>query len=364
MVPSSVDIPRSYQTQFVKLLSSNEDIDAYEDLVRTIFSELGIRSYKIFLYDYRQRDREWIVVRLDRDLTSHTSFYHYDQELAARVSIPSIYQPAYRNYESIVRAILEVVYLKELKTQKIDVSLLKKDLHLAAKMQRLLIPKKLYSNERFYASGIYHPHQQVGGDFYDVYAINDHEVGFCIGDISGKGVNAAIVMANFQALMKTILASENSLEPVIKKINQKMYELTEGEKFLTLFIGVYNQNDRRLVYVNCGHLPIAFYNQTEFEWLEKGTTIIGAFEKLPEIEVGEIILQGPTNLLLYTDGILNLNFDDEPFLSFPELKKVLLEDCKDKTPDQVIEYFQQGIHMIDVEEELKDDISMLAIQLK
>ncbi len=353
----------NYMQSIIDRISANADIDSYEELTRTIFSDAKIVNYSIAIYDYRHKPKEWIYVKLSNENAIHTFFLHYEKDISARVSIPSSYQFQYKNIETAIKAIIEIVYLKNIKEQKIDTTLLIKDLELAAKMQRLLIPKKLYGNAQFKAAGLYKPNNQVGGDFYDVYPINEGEIGFCIGDISGKGVNAAIVMANYQAFAKSILSSERTLEPVINRINAKMFQLTEGEKFLTLFIGVYNMKSKRLVYANCGHLPVAYYNETEFEWLDKGTTIIGAFENLPFIEIGKIYLTSASKLFLYTDGALNLNFDHEPLLSFSELKYVLQKECLSKTPDEIMSFFDEGIKSIDVEEELRDDITMLAIEL-
>jgi sigma-B regulation protein RsbU (phosphoserine phosphatase) len=347
----------------VDLISTNAEMDDYENLLRTIFSHAGILTYQISLYDYRGKDREWVVVKLDKLAPIHTYFLHYDKDIAARVSIPSTCQEKFKKQEKLVKAIIEHCYLKAIKHQKIDNQLMRKDLALAARMQGLLIPKNLHNSDQFKSAGLYRPNYQVGGDFYDVYPINENEIGFCIGDISGKGVNAAIIMANFQALAKTILVSEKTLEPVIERINEKMFHLTDGEKFITLFLGVYNTKARRLVYANCGHLPIPLFNGEEFQWLEKGSTIIGAFEKLPSIEVGKVYIKDSMKLFLYTDGALNLNFDHEPLLSFNELKYVLQNECANKSPKEIVAFFDEGINSIDVEEDLKDDISILAIEL-
>ena len=356
-------VETNFNQALLDLIASNASLDQYENLTRSIFSQAGILTYTIAIYDYKGKDKEWIHVKLDRENAIHTYFLHYDEDLSARISIPSSNQEKYRKNEKLIKALIEHVYLKKIKVQKIDNTLLRKDLELASKMQRLLIPKTLFNSKDFKAAGLYKPHSQVGGDFYDVYPINEKEIGFCIGDISGKGVNAAIIMANFQALAKTILVSERTLEPVIERINAKMYELTEGEKFITLFLAVYNIEAKRLVYANCGHLPIALYNENEFEWLEEGTTIIGAFNSLPFIEIGKRYLTQSAKLFLYTDGALNLNFDHEPLLSFNELKYVLQNQCANKSVEEIIEFFNNGIKSIDVEDEMHDDISMLSIEL-
>jgi hypothetical protein len=88
-----------------------------------------------------------------------------------------------------------------------------------------------------------------------------------------------------------------------------------------------------------------------------------AFEKLQFLEYGTKMITENTKLFLYTDGLLNLNYDHEEFLSFKELKYVLQKECVHAKTEEVISFFERGINSIDVEEDLKDDISMLAIEI-
>ena len=86
----------------------------------------------------------------------------------------------------------------------------------------------------------------MGGDYYDVIQLSEDEVGFCIADVSGKGISAAILMSNFQANLRALFTQEISLKQLVCKLNNRVLESANGEKFITLFIAKYNYPERNL----------------------------------------------------------------------------------------------------------------------
>ena len=93
---------------------------------------------------------------------------------------------------------------------------------------------------------------------------------FCIGDISGKGVAAALLMANFQASFRSLARSMNFLDEMVIELNNRVNEITQGEKFVTFFVCRYNYNSRKLQYVNAGHTPPILLHKNEVIHLEEG----------------------------------------------------------------------------------------------
>lgn len=345
----------------IRLLSEQTSLTELERFIGRTLIEAGVTSYKLAWLDEQKRETSWLehqyhfqfqtkkefISYLKRDIL--VSYYNTDNDISH--ILPSI------------RALAVHIYLSTAYRTKNDRRYMHQDLELAAKMQQMLVPKNLYCNKSFCASGLYVPNYQVGGDFYDVIPINEYKLGFCIGDISGKGINAAIIMAHFIGFIRSTLIRDIKLEEAIKLINAKMYELTEGEKFITLFLGVYNTIDGRLVYINSGHPPIPIYDAQETLWLETGTTLLGMFQELPFIELGKLHLQNKKQLLLYTDGLLNLTIDHEPFLSTHELSYILHHDCLGKSPHEITDYFREKVKGINVAEDLQDDISILAVEI-
>lgn len=349
-----------FSKEIVRAIAEDNSLENFQILLESLLKSLHISIYK-FVWLTEKRDEElWFENEYIYRFDVKKYFISFqDSEIALLY-----YKSDTEVKEDSIDALVIHCFLKfkkqDLNTQK---SYIHQDLSLAAKMQQFLVPKNLYCNASFCASGLYIPNYQVGGDFYDVIPINDYKIGFCIGDISGKGINAAILMSYFIGFIRSTLLTNLNLEDTVRIINSKIYELTNGEKFITLFLGIYNVEDQRLVYINSGHVPIPLYHHDHLEWLETGTTILGAFQDLPFIDLGKIKINIKHHLFLYTDGLLNLNIDHKPFLSKSELSYLLQNECKDLNPHEISDYFRTKSKTISVEEELKDDISVLAISL-
>ncbi|GAH85372.1 unnamed protein product, partial [marine sediment metagenome] len=139
---------------------------------------------------------------------------------------------------------------------------IKKELELASKMQTMLIPdnRELPQNNKIFVTGFYLPHYDVGGDYYDCILLNEEEIGFCIADVSGKGISAALLMSNFQANLRALFTHEISLVSLVEKLNERVIHSAAGEKFITLFVARYNYNTKILQYINAAHNPPVLYN--------------------------------------------------------------------------------------------------------
>lgn len=182
-----------------------------------------------------------------------------------------------------------------------------KELEVAREMQKLLFPSELPSNKKMDISARYIPRHAIGGDYYDFIPLGDEEYILCIADVSGKGISAALLMANFQATIRTVLKYQKfELSFLMEELNKKVVHATKGEKFITFFIAHYNAFTSELKYVNAGHNhPILFQNN-EVIMLDQGCTGLGMLDELPTIQVGKIKLNPNTTLVLYTDGIVEL----------------------------------------------------------
>ncbi|MCS6991350.1 MAG: serine/threonine-protein phosphatase [Chitinophagales bacterium] len=199
----------------------------------------------------------------------------------------------------------------------------KAELEMAGQMQTMLIPGKLPNDHRVSASGIYLPHQEVGGDYYDFIELNDHEFFFCIGDISGKGVVAALLMANFQASVRIFAEHERSLDRLAALLNERVNEITKGEKFITLFLARFNRQRREFEYVNAGHNPPLLYHNGSIKLLSEGCTILGMFERLPYVHVHRMSLPGEFMVVCYTDGLVDVMDQEQPFFDVERLSAFL-----------------------------------------
>ena len=241
---------------------------------------------------------------------------------------------------------------------------LRKELELASKMQNLLIPNldNLPRNSKIHVTAFYHPHFEVGGDYYDYLELSKDEFGFCISDVSGKGMSAALLMSNFQANLRALFTHEISLAALVEKLNERVMHAADGEKFITLFIGKFNYKTRELEYINAGHNPPILYHKKKKDllMLNKGCVGIGMLDEIPMIRKGSITIEENTKILCYTDGLIELLDGKGISYATKEIEECLSNNDGIKNNiDNII--IKQGI--TEDSTSIFDDISILGIEI-
>lgn len=226
--------------------------------------------------------------------------------------------PAVKHYnfiQTLTNTMMVAIENKRLAKDMVAQERTKRELELAAEMQNMLIPTELPSNEHYEFAGYYQPHQEVGGDHYDLIPVNENELVFCVADVSGKGVSAAMIMSNFQATLRALVQyTDMSLTELVHELNQKVMESAKGEKFITLFLARYNKQNNTLDYVNAGHNPPVMITKGRPELLEDGCIGIGMLDSIPVIKEGHLDLSSGTTIMCYTDGLVEQeNAQEEEF---------------------------------------------------
>lgn len=264
-----------------------------------------------------------------------------------------------RTYTNIIVVAIEN---KRLFKQQLEQESFKKELEVAGKVQNMLIPSELPDNGLLEMEAVYMPHHNIGGDYYDYVPINDNEFLVCMADISGKGIAAAILMANVQAVLRALARETNDLKELVIKLNARIMEITDGDKFVTLFIGKHNLETRTLSYINAGHNPPILVANEQVKLLETGCTILGAIEKLPSVKQGNVYLQPGTVIVTYTDGLTDLEsetgeyFEQERLVEFVKTYAYL-------AMSDLNEFLLQEIKAFKGEQEYTDDISILSYRI-
>lgn len=209
--------------------------------------------------------------------------------------------------QTLTNIIVVAIENKIMAKQRVIQERIKKELEVASEMQKLLFPSDLPSNKQMDISAKYIPRHEVGGDYYDFIPLGNNEFIMCIGDVSGKGIGAAMLMANFQATLRTLFIYQKyDLDFLLTELNEKVMKNAKGEKFITFFIAHFNAETRLLKYVNAGHNHPILTTGKEVVMLKEGSVGLGMFDQLPFINVGEITLKPNTTLLSYTDGVVEL----------------------------------------------------------
>ena len=292
---------------------------------------------------------------------SHPLAYLLIGDLEDRVELsPAIkHLPFVQTLTSIIVVAIEN---KKLAKENIRQATVKKELELAFEMQSMLFPSSLPNNKKLQASAYYLPHQQVGGDYYDFIWLNEDECVFCVADVSGKGVAAALLMSNFQANLRILVKNNLSLTELVKELNSKVIASAKGEKFITLFIAKYNLTSRFLTYINAAHNPPVLVTDSSADILKLGCTGLGMFDKIEKIQEGAIKILPKSTIVCYTDGLVELENDkgeDFGLELLEELVKtnsnVSMKKLNCIIMDKAIEYKQKQGYV--------DDIALFSLKI-
>lgn len=177
------------------------------------------------------------------------------------------------------------------------------ELEIAKQVQAHLFPQAFPSLRSLEFAGLCLQARQVGGDYYDFLDLGGERLGLVIGDISGKGIAAALLMANLQANVRSQTAIALDPRRFLCSVNQLFTANTADASFATLFFAEFDDTSRRLRYVNCGHLPaLILHCDNSLDRLKSTATVLGAFRDW-QCELDECQLSPGDTLALYTDGV-------------------------------------------------------------
>jgi len=189
------------------------------------------------------------------------------------------------------------------------------ELEIAKQVQARLFPQILPPLATLEYAGICIQARQVGGDYYDFLDLGRDRLGLVIGDIAGKGISAALLMANFQANLRSQCAiALDQPDRFLRSVNRLFYENTADNAYATLFFAEYDDRAGRLRYANCGHLcALLLRRDNTLERLDSTATVMGVFKEW-DCPIGERLLFPGDSLVLYTDGVTeSFNDRDEEF---------------------------------------------------
>lgn len=263
--------------------------------------------------------------------------------------------------QTIINVIVVALENKKLFKESVDRERLQRDMELAVEVQGMLIPRSLPKTGSLEVGATYLPNENIGGDYFDFIKISAHEFLWCIADASGKGVSAALLMANLQASLRAWASVESDLIKVTERLNEIVVFNTNGERFITLFLGLYNDITRELKYVNAGHNPPVLLMDGKVKFLRDGATVIGAFETLPSIIVGRENLSQGSLIFNYTDGLVE-SPNEEVYISDEELVESLLKS-NHLAVDDLNEAILKDIQLTNNARMNSDDITILSIRI-
>ena len=242
---------------------------------------------------------------------------------------------------------------------------LKKEKDVARKVQEKLFPQSTPEMKTIEYYGVCLPADSVGGDYYDYFRESEQTLFLAIGDVTGHGLPAALMMASLTGFLRSNAHIHGSSpDKLMNETNKMMYGSTPSSDFVTLFLSIYNDVTRRLTYVNAGHNPPLLLRNsgTELICLDKSGIFAGAVDDF-KYEKHEILLKEGDLLFLYTDGVTEaFNSSEEQFGE--ERLLSVLKDGINKSPREICESALISVKTWIGNETQADDITIVALKVK
>ncbi len=227
----------------------------------------------------------------------------------------------------IASAVMGAIINQQLTAEMIEKKYIEKELEIALEIQNNLMPKSspIIPGYSICAESI--PSRQVGGDYYDIIQISEDKYLIIIADVSGKGIPAALLMANVQAACRVLAAHAMTLNELLNSVNILVYQNTPAERFVTLFAAVLDVTKNTLKYSNAGHNPPVYITSDgSVRKLDKGGVILGLFDMDIKYEQEIIQLDNNSIVCLYTDGIVECPQNLDLELSEEKLAQYIIDN--------------------------------------
>jgi len=237
------------------------------------------------------------------------------------------------------------------------------ELEIAKQVQARLFPQKLPQFKTLDYAGVCIQAREVGGDYYDFLTLGEDRLGLIIGDTSGKGIGAALLMANLQANIRSQSAMAlDHPQRFLQSVNQVFYENTTSSAYATLFLAEYDDRKRNLRYVNCGHYsPLLLRADKTLESLASTATVLGLFEEW-NCDVEERQLCPGDVLALYTDGVTEAFNDAGEEFGEERLIEAVRRNCE-QCSETIVAAIVEDVRRFSPSEQ-HDDITLIVAKCR
>jgi serine phosphatase RsbU (regulator of sigma subunit)/predicted ester cyclase len=235
------------------------------------------------------------------------------------------------------------------------------ELRVARTIQQTSLPKEVPDLEGWKISPFYQPAREVGGDFYDFLELVDGRLGLVVGDATGKGVPAALVMASARSMLRAVAQALGSPSPgdVLGRVNDALFIDIPANMFVTCFYAILDPKSGRLLYANAGHdLPYLYRNGDAEELRARGMPL-GLMPGM-SYEEKETILHSGEAALLYSDGLVEAHDPEGDMFGFPRLRALVAEHGKERSLGDLL--LEELYSFTGARWEQEDDITLLTLR--
>jgi predicted ester cyclase len=207
---------------------------------------------------------------------------------------------------------------------------IEQDLTVARSIQQASLPKEVPTLEGWQIAPYYQPAREVGGDFYDFLELPNGRLGIVVGDATGKGVPAALVMASGRSMLRALAQASNSPRDVLRRVNNALVTDIPPNMFVTCFYAVLDPESGLLRYANAGHdLPYLHHHDGEAKELRATGMPLGLMSSMGYEEM-ELVLEAGESVLFYSDGLVEAHDPKGEMFGFPRLRALLAEHAEER----------------------------------
>jgi serine phosphatase RsbU (regulator of sigma subunit) len=233
------------------------------------------------------------------------------------------------------------------------------ELRLARSIQRASLPKEVPTLEGWQISPFYRPAREVGGDFYDFHPLSEGRLGLVVGDATGKGVPAALVMSTTCGMLRLAAQSSSSPGEMLSRVNETLFPYIPPNMFVTCFYAILDPKSGSLTYANAGHdLPYLCRNGEAEELMARGMPL-GLMPGM-SYEEKETILQAGEAALLYSDGLVEAHDPKGEMFGFPRLRALIAEHAQERSLGEFL--MEELYSFVGEGWEQEDDITLLTLR--
>jgi serine phosphatase RsbU (regulator of sigma subunit)/ketosteroid isomerase-like protein len=246
-----------------------------------------------------------------------------------------------------------------LEQERIERARIEQELEVARRIQQASLPKEVPQLKSWEIHSIYRPAREVGGDFYDFFELRDGHLGIVVGDATGHGVPAALVMASARSMLRAVAQASDSPGDVLGRVNDPLATDIPSNMFVTCFYAILDPESGSLIYANAGHDLPYLHRDGEAEELRARGMPLGLMPRM-EYEEKQTILEAGEAVLLYSDGLVEAHDPEGEMFGFPRLRDLIAEHAEKESLEEAL--LEDLYSFVGEGWEQEDDITLLTLK--
>jgi predicted ester cyclase len=338
-----------------------------EDLKREIAEQAAISSDLHFSIEEQIAEGDKVVTRIIGSGTHDLAEYKYRgvSPSGVRITIENISIDRVVDGKIVEERTVNDPspwWQRRMEQERVERERVEQELRVARRIQHASLPKEVPTLEGWQISPFYRPAREVGGDFYDFHLLSGRRLGLLVGDATGKGVPAALVMSTTCGMLQLAAQTSGSISPgeVLAQVNETLFARIPSNMFVTCFYAILDPESGTLSYANAGHdLPYLSRSDGDVEELRARGMPLGLMPGMG-YEEKEIVLEEGEAALFYSDGLVEAHGPQGEMLGFPRLRALVAEYGEERSLGEAL--LEELYSFVGEGWEQEDDITLLTLR--